>query len=141
MPTPPANPPLRAALYDRISADQEAKGLGVKRQLDDCRELAARNGWHVVEEFIDNDISAFSGKHRPAYEELQVAMRRREIDVVVAWATDRLFRRARQLEDWVDLVEATGIAIHSVQAGSMDLATPTGRAVARSMTAFASLEV
>lgn len=133
--------PLRAALYARISADQESLGLGVRRQLDDCRALAARNGWTVAEEFVDNDISAFSGKLRPRYEDLQAAMRRKEIDVVIAWATDRLFRRARQLEDWIDLIELTGISIHSVQAGSLDLATPTGRAVARSMTAFASLEV
>jgi site-specific DNA recombinase len=141
MSTPPPSAPLRAALYARISADQEAKGLGVRRQLDDCRALAAKNGWVVVDEFTDNDISAFSGKSRPGYEDLQAAMKRQEIDVVVTWATDRLFRRLRQLEDWVDLIEATGIAIHSVQAGKIDLSEPYGRLVARSLTSVATLEV
>lgn len=103
--------------------------------------MAAERGWTVVGEYADNDISAYSGKIRPEYERLQDSMRAGDVDVVVAWATDRLFRRSRQLEDWIDLCEETGIGIHSVTAGTVDLSTPTGRAVARAMTAFASLEV
>jgi DNA invertase Pin-like site-specific DNA recombinase len=34
-------PVVAAAIYARISDDREASGLGVERQLQDCRKLAA----------------------------------------------------------------------------------------------------
>jgi site-specific DNA recombinase len=37
----------------------------VKRQLKDRRAEAERRGWTVFEEYIDDDISAYSGKDRP----------------------------------------------------------------------------
>lgn len=132
---------VRAALYARISADLEQEGKGVTRQLKDCHELAAKNEWTVVQEYVDNDISAYSDRVRPAYEKLQEDMRAGHIDVVVAWSADRLFRRTRQLEDWIDLCEATAITIHSVQQGSIDVNTPAGRVVARALTAFSAFEV
>ena len=62
--------PSAVAVYARISLDAEGTGLGVARQVADCRELAAREGWTIAEEYIDNDISAYSGKKRPAYQRM-----------------------------------------------------------------------
>ena len=56
-----------AAIYARISSDQTGEGLGVARQLEDCRRLAADRGWTVAAEYVDNDISAYRGKTRPEY--------------------------------------------------------------------------
>lgn len=39
----------RAAIYLRISQDREIDGMAIKRQLEDCRDLAKREGWSVVE--------------------------------------------------------------------------------------------
>ena len=50
--------PIRAAIYARISRDVTGEGLGVERQLADCRALASERGWAVAEEYVDNDISA-----------------------------------------------------------------------------------
>ena len=55
-------PVLSAAVYARISADTEGKSLGVQRQLEDCRKLAAARGWPVGREYVDNDISAYNGQ-------------------------------------------------------------------------------
>jgi site-specific DNA recombinase len=62
--------PQAAAVYARISSDIERSGLGVKRQVQDCRRLAASLGWTVAEDYIDNDLSAYSGKARPAYQRM-----------------------------------------------------------------------
>jgi DNA invertase Pin-like site-specific DNA recombinase len=62
--------PGAAALYARISSDIEGSGLGVKWQVEDCRRLAASLGWIVAEEYIDNDLSAYSGKARPGYQRM-----------------------------------------------------------------------
>lgn len=117
------------------------EGLGVARQLKDCRALADKAGWTVVAEFEDNDISASGGKNRPAYERLKALMEAKAVDVVIVYAADRLHRNPRELEDWIDLAARTGINIHSVTNGTIDLSTPDGKTMARVVTAFAAGEV
>lgn len=131
----------RAAIYTRISKDLTLEGLGVARQLKDCRALAERKGWRIVEEFEDNDISATNGKSRPAYLRLKTFMETGAVDVVVVYSSDRLHRNSRELEDWIDLASATGINIHSATNGHIDLSNPDGRTMARVVTAFAAGEV
>jgi hypothetical protein len=45
-------------ISNAVSDDREGAGLGVRRQKDDCRLLAASLGWTVVELYDDNDMSA-----------------------------------------------------------------------------------
>ena len=59
----------RAAVYLRISSDPSGQQLGVTRQREDCAKLCAAKGWTPVE-YLDNDVSASNGKHRPAYEQM-----------------------------------------------------------------------
>ncbi len=61
------------AIYARISQDRTGEELGVKRQLADCRTEAERRGWTVADEYVDDDISAYSGKQRPEYERMRPA--------------------------------------------------------------------
>lgn len=56
-----------AGVYARISSDPDGTRLGVERQVADCRDLAAAVGWPVAGVYVDNDVSAFSGKTRPGY--------------------------------------------------------------------------
>src|SRR5918994_7603828 len=127
----------RAAIYCRISDDREGAGLGVKRQEKDCRGLCDRRGWQVARVFTDNDRSAYNGAPRPAYVAMFDALNAGEFDVLVAWHPDRITRSPRELEDVVDLVEATGVEVATVTAGDYDLATPTGRMTARIVGATA----
>jgi site-specific DNA recombinase len=129
-----------AAVYCRISRDREGAGLGVQRQEEDCRQLAASLGWRVVRVFTDNDISAYSGKRRPEYESLVEQMRAGRIQGVLTWHTDRLHRSPRELETYIDASEKNGIVTHTVKAGEIDLSTPSGRAVARTLGAWARYE-
>ena len=41
--------------------------MGVQRQVADCERLAERKGWQVVERYVDDDVSAWSGRLRPEY--------------------------------------------------------------------------
>ena len=75
--------PRAAAIYVRISRDKVGAGLGVERQETDCRELAARLGWAVVEVFADNDLSAYSGKARPRYRTMLEAIRAGHVGAVL----------------------------------------------------------
>lgn len=131
---------LRAAVYARISLDRVGSGLGVERQLEDCRQLAAERGWDVMAVFSDNDVSAFSGKIRPGYRELLEYMRGNHVDVVVAWHVDRLHRSPVELEEYIGVSEATATMTVTVKAGDLDLSTAAGRMVARMLGAAARHE-
>lgn len=134
-------PKVRAAIYARISRDAEGKGLGVERQIDDCERLAERLGWEVVARYVDNDISAYSGRVRPQYREMVQAIEHDEIDAVLAWHSDRLHRRLSELESFVTLVEQHSVQVQTVSSGEIDLTTATGRMIARILGATAQAEV
>ena len=61
-------------------------------------------------------------------------------DAVLAWHTDRLHRSPVELEAYVDVCERRKIITQTVRAGELDLATPSGRAVARTVGAWARFE-
>lgn len=111
------------------------------RQEEDCRELARTLGATVVAAHSDNDISAYSGKPRPGYRALLASVVAGEVDVVLVWHTDRLHRSPSELEGWIDAAQAHAVAVHTVKAGPLDLATPSGRMVARMLGAAARYEV
>lgn len=129
-----------AGIYCRISRDPTGAELGVRRQEDDCRELAARRGWDVTDVYVDDDRSAYSGKPRPGYDRLLDDLAAGRIDAVVAWHPDRLHRRPVELEAFIDVVERTGAKVATVQSGELDLATPSGRMTARVVGAVARHE-
>ena len=122
---------MRAGVYSRISRDDLGDGLGVERQLEDCAALCERRGWTMVGSYVDNDISAFSGRARPEYERLVSDIQTGMVGAVVAWAPERLHRSPRELEDFIELIEATGTTVETVKAGTWDVSTSHGRLVAR----------
>lgn len=131
---------MRAAIYTRISNDKAGGGLGVERQREDCAALADRLGWSVIETFVDNDISAYSGKPRPGYLAMLEALKEGRINAIVAWHADRLHRLLSELEDFIDICERHEVEVQTVQAGRLDLSTPSGRMVARMLGAVAKHE-
>lgn len=130
----------RAVIYVRISQDRTGAGLGVDRQREDCEALAERMGWHVVEVYVDNDVSAFSGKLRKDYRRMLADLDQGKATIVIVWHTDRLTRSIVELEEYIELSDRRGIATHTVQAGTVDLATPSGRMTARILGAVARQE-
>jgi site-specific DNA recombinase len=131
---------IHAGIYCRISDDRSGGGLGVERQRKNCVRLAAKLGWTVTDTYIDNDISAYSGKRRPQYERMLGDVIAGRISGVITWHPDRLNRSPRELERLIDVLERHSVALQSVTAGFLDLTTPSGRAVARTLGAWARFE-
>src|SRR5262249_41888399 len=128
---------MRTGIYVRISEDRNGGELGVGRQEQDCRELAARRGWDVVDVYMDDDVSAFSGKPRPSYRRLLADVEAGQVQAVVAWHPDRRHRSPVELEHFITLVERHGVAVATVQGGDYDLSTASGRMTARVVGAVA----
>ena len=131
---------MSAGIYCRISRDKRGGGLGVERQEEDCRLLAQRLGWGIGRVYPDNDISAYSGKKRPGYEELLKDIREGRRDGLLIWHNDRLHRNPTELEHFITVVEEAGIPIQSCTSGEYDLTTPSGRMSARIVGATARYE-
>ncbi|MFI8297322.1 recombinase family protein [Streptomyces nigra] len=130
--TQTAGAQTRAVIYCRISQDRTGAHLGVDRQLEDCEALAERNGWNVVETYVDNDVSAYrKSVKRKGYQRMLTDLQNGVATAVIAWHNDRLHRSPLELEEYIDISQRHGVSTHTVQAGDLDLSTPGGRMTAR----------
>src|ERR1043165_4927298 len=92
-----------AAIYVRVSRayKEDDERVTIAAQLADCEALCQEHGYTVVARYIDKDKYRVKGalvnpsgarKDRPAYLKMLKAARMGEIDVIVAWKEDRLYR-------------------------------------------------
>jgi DNA invertase Pin-like site-specific DNA recombinase len=128
----------RAAIYCRISKDDEGKAAGVKRQEKDCRALAVSKGWTVGHVLTDNDRSAYNGKARPAYDQLLDGLAGGRYDAVVAWKLDRLTRTGiRGLTPLLNALDGRPLAcVHD----AIDTSTAMGEGIAGMLASMAKQE-
>lgn len=131
---------LRAALYARISQDDAGQQRGVDRQLDDARQLAEARGWDVVAEYADNDISAYTGKRRPGYNDLMRGAAAGEFDRIVVYMTSRLTRNRRERAELIDTLGNRGISVAAVSGPELDLSSASGRLIGEVLGAFDTAE-
>src|SRR5215471_632244 len=126
----------RAAIYARVSTD----GQTTENQLRELRAVADRNGWPVVQEFVDQGISGAKGREqRPAFDALWKGATRRDFDVVMVWAVDRLGRSLSHLVNFLSELHAKKVDLFIYQQG-IDTTTPAGKALFGMMGVFAEFE-
>lgn len=122
-------------IYTRISADKgkdtHTEGMGVARQEKQCRALAKRLGLTVTHVYRENDVSAYSGAHRPQFEAMLDAVKRGQYDAIICWHQDRLYRGMRDIERVIEICDATTTTVHTVSGGDLDLSNATGKMLAR----------
>jgi putative DNA-invertase from lambdoid prophage Rac len=124
---------LRVGLYARVSThDQQTLPMQMSAMLD----YAKKRRWAVVIKVKDVGSGATTRQKR---EKLIESARRREIDLVLVW---RLDRWGRSLVDLVStLQELTALEVGFVSLSeALDLATPSGRALAGMLAVFAEFE-
>jgi site-specific DNA recombinase len=118
---------MRTAIYARESKDDQGEAINVDIQIDECKDYAADQGWPVVEVFADNDISAFSGKHRPRYEALKASILAGEVDCILVTEMTRLNRKLWYSIDLFRLAESTPLQrIATTDGGGYNLSTRQG---------------
>lgn len=132
--------PLDAAIYLRISRDLKGDGLAIDRQRNLCREIVTQRGWNLVEEYVDESISAFSKTaKRPGYDKLVEDYKANRFTAIVCYDLDRLTRQPRQLEDWIDAAEEKRLQLVTAN-GEADLSHDGGRMYARIKASVARAE-
>jgi len=124
---------FRTGLYARVSTyDQQTLAM----QNRAMREYAARRGWTIAMQVREVGSGA---TQRQAREKLLQAARRREIDVVLVWCLDRWGRSVTDLLTTLQELEHLDVGFVSLTE-TLDLTTPTGRAMAGLLAVFAEFE-
>ncbi len=126
---------MRVALYARVST---LNGQHPEMQLSELREYAARRGWKIVGEFVDEGVSG-SKESRPQLNRLMAEARRRRFDAVLCWKIDRFGRSLKHLVNALADLDAYGVAFVSLK-DNLDLSTPSGRLMFQIIGAMAEFE-
>lgn len=127
----------RAAIYLRQSLDRDNRKEGIDRQRARCRDLAEARGWEIVDEYIDNDVSASKPRGAgTAWHRLIEHAKSGRVEVVVAVDQDRILRGIRDLVTLID----SGVRIATVD-GELDLTTADGEFRATLAAGLARFEV
>lgn len=118
---------VRAALYARVSSDRQAeRDLSIPAQIKALRQYADKQGWRVVEQFIDEAESARTAD-RPEFQRMMGLSKQKEhpFTVILVW---KLSRFARNREDSIlykAMLRKHGVQIVSINEPIDD--SPAGR--------------
>ncbi|TQJ33058.1 recombinase family protein [Arthrobacter sp. SLBN-122] len=152
---------MRVAIYARISDDRSGKAVNVAAQINECFGVVQRMmandsqvvlvpdtgevqtvGFNTHGAFFDNSISAskYTKRERPAYQRLLALVKKAEVDAIVCWNTDRLYRRTSELVQLTQLISNQKLTLYSVQGSRLDLSTSDGIMTASILVAVAQKE-
>ncbi len=131
---------MRAAIYSRVSTEEQIHGYGLDVQRERCRAMATVKGWTVVGEYADEGLSGTKSQaDRPDLAALLRVCDAGEVDAVIVLALDRLGRKTRLVLELVDTLTARGVTLVSCKE-SLDTSTPQGQFVLTMFAALAQLE-
>lgn len=124
----------RAAIYARVSTPDQH----LEAQLYDLRDLAAKRGYTVIREFEDRGVSGSKSK-RVGLDAMLCGARRREFDVLLVAAFDRIARSTKNFLEIVDELNELGIEFVSARE-AIDTSGPMGRMFITLVGSIAELE-
>ena len=128
--------PTKVAIYARVSTASQS----VENQFAELRDVAARNGWEIVVELSDHGISGAKGRdQRPAFDELLRRATRREFDLIMVWAIDRLGRSIQHLVSFINEIQSLRVDLY-VHQQAIDTTTPSGRMIFSIFSALGEYE-
>lgn len=108
---------LRCAIYARVSTDLQREANTIASQLRLLPEHATKQGWTIVETYVDNGFSGETIEGRPAFVRLMLDASERLFDVVLVIDLDRLSRSKKS--------EVGAVIYDQFRENKVKLATPS----------------
>jgi site-specific DNA recombinase len=127
----------RAAIYARVSTDEQADNSSIESQTAACRRYAEQHGLHEVGAFAD--VMSGAKLDRPNLGQVRELARVGAIDAVIVYCSDRLTRSLAHSLLLRDEFKAANIAVHFVTKGESQH-TPEGNLFESIESAFAEYE-
>src|SRR5436189_37191 len=103
---------MRAAIYGRVSTDEQVRKFGLSSQLRELRTFAARKGLTIPQgaEYLDDGYSG-AELDRPALTRLREAARAGAFQVLLIHDPDRLARRLSHQLVLLEEFERAGVQL------------------------------
>src|SRR3989344_692349 len=98
------------AVYGRVSTSNQENEGTIETQLSAVRDYANKNGYTIIQEYLDNGWSGDSIV-RPALDQLRMDSKNKIWDAVLIYDPDRLARRYSYQELIMDELQEAGIEI------------------------------
>jgi len=126
----------KVCLYARVSDSSQ----NPENQLFELREVAKRNGWEIIKEYVDAGISGAKGRDKRAqFDAMMKSGLRKEIDLVMFWSIDRASRNLSHLVEMLNDLTSKGVHMYFHQQ-AIDSTTPSGMAMLQMAGVFAEFE-
>jgi len=131
---------LRAAVYARVSTEEQVDGTSLDEQVRLCTAEIERQGWSLAPDhiYIDAGISG-TDLTRPAWRKLLAAADSREVDAVVVLKLDRFARNAGAIITETDKFLKFDVRFIVVDQ-NIDLSTPAGKLMRTMLAGVAEME-
>lgn len=88
---------MRCAIYCRVSTDGQRERQTIASQLRLLPEYAAKEGWTIVDQYVDDGVSGETIEERPSFVRLLADVERGLVDAILVMDLDRLTRSKSQL--------------------------------------------
>jgi DNA invertase Pin-like site-specific DNA recombinase len=123
-----SNLQLKAALYARVSSEEQVEGYSIDAQRRAFRQLCAEKNWTIYLEYVEEGKSAHTDdlRKRPIFREAINDALAGKYDVLVVHKIDRFSRKLRVTLEYFEKLGKAGVGFVSIQ-NNMDYSTPTGK--------------
>lgn len=128
----------RAALYARVSHDEQKFGFSIQNQIERLRKYAEEENILIVDEFVDEGFSAGTTK-RPALQEM--LSRLKEFDEILFTKLDRFTRNVLDANEMVKTMHSFGVAIKAIDEEDIDTSTADGEFIFNMKVSLAQREL
>lgn len=93
---------MKAVYYCRVSTDEEKQLNALEVQIEQAIECIQKNGWDLIDGYIDEGKSGTDTKNRNEYNRLYNDLNTTKFDIIVIKSQDRLMRNVK---DWYLFVD------------------------------------
>ena len=106
---------MRVAVYARVSSDSQDVDLSISAQLRALREYAAKQGYQILREFVDEAESGRTAS-RPAFREMIATAKIKPppFDAILVWKLNRFARSRVDSITYKALLKSKGIRVISM---------------------------
>ena len=118
---------MRAAIYARVSSEEQVDGYSLDAQLRACRLYAEELEWTVTNEFVEEGRSGRTDdiNKRPQFKQMMDDAELGAFEVIVVHKLDRFSRNRRIAFEYFDKLSNWGLGFVSISE-NMDFSTAWG---------------